>query len=555
MDNVADYIAQNLVDHGVTHVFGYPGASILPLLQAVVKHPGLEWVLMRNEAAASLAASAQAKLTGKLAACLATSGPGATNMITGLIDAHADGAPVLALTGMLPTWRQGRLEFQDVDTAGMLAPLFSRSAHCSHPNELPPMLREAMAVAVEQRCVTHLAIPTDIQALPLDEERAPMFHPVAPPPPTPLFPTDAAFDAAIKAIVEARHVTIAVGSGARGCGEAILRLAERLQAPVVTSLGGKGIVDERHPNVAGVLGIFGAPGEQVARDVLGHASLILSFGIANLGPFVAGRSGRQARELIRCAPSPRHVPGGFRARATLIGALSEIADGLSRRFTATPDGACLELSTASMKAFLAEWVEDRLPASGSHAHPVKVMRALSAQLPREAVVAFDIGDNAVWAAQFLHLSGDHAALVSENLGVMGFCLPALIAAAATYPDTVVMGIAGDGGVQMTIGELGAAAQAGLSLVLVILNNGILGRIRAQENEPYSVELKNPDFVALARSYGCDGLVVDAATDLEAAVARAYAHRGSPFVLDVRCAAEDLAPMSGWDDGFAPLHFA
>ena len=555
MDNIADYIAQNLVEHGVTHVFGYPGASILPLLQSVVNHPDLEWVLMRNEAAASLAAAAQAKLTGRLACCLATSGPGATNLITGLIDAQVDGAPVLALTGMLPTWRQGRLEFQDVDTAAMLAPLVGRSAHCAHPNELPPMLREAMAVAVEQRCVTHLAIPTDIQALPLDEERAPMFHPVAPPPPTPLFPTEAAFESAIAAIAEAGHVTIAVGSAARGCGPAILRLAERLKAPVVTSLGGKGIVDERHPNVAGVLGIFGAPGEQVARDVLGHAELILSFGVANLGPFVAGRSGRQVRELIRCAPSARHVPGGFRARATLIGALGEIADGIARRLTGTPNGECLEQCTTAMEAFLGEWVDDRLPAADGHAHPVKVMRALSEQLPRDAVVALDIGDNAVWAAQFLQLSGDHAALVSENLGVMGYCLPALMAASATYPDALVVGIAGDGGVQMTIGELGAAAQAGLSLVLVILNNGILGRIRAQEHEPYSVALQNPDFVALARAYGCDGLVVDGSTDLHAAVKQAYAHRGSPFVLDVRCAAEHLAPMSGWNDGFAPLHFA
>jgi thiamine pyrophosphate-dependent acetolactate synthase large subunit-like protein len=108
---------------------------------------------------------------------------------------------------------------------------------------------------------------------------------------------------------------------------------------------------------------------------------------------------------------------------------------------------------------------------------------------------------------------------------------------------------------MTIGELGAAAQAGLSLVLVVLNNGILGRIRAQESEPYSVALENPDFVALARAYGCDGMHVDGNTDLNAAVARAYAHRGSPFVLDVHCAPEALAPMSGWDDGFAPLHFS
>ena len=293
MDNVADYIAQDLVDHGVTHVFGYPGASILPLLQAVVRHPGLEWVLMRNEAAASLAASAQAKLTGRLACCLATSGPGATNMITGLIDAQLDGAPVLALTGMLPTWRQGRLEFQDVDTAAMLAPHIGRSAHCAHPNELPPMLREAMAVAVEQRCVTHLAIPTDIQSLPLDAQRAPMFQPVAPLAPTPLFPTAAALETAVAAIAGAGQIAIAVGAGARGCGAAILRLAEKLKAPVVTSLGGKGIVDERHPNVAGVLGIFGAPGEQVARDVLAHSDLIVSFGVANLAPFVAGRSGRQ----------------------------------------------------------------------------------------------------------------------------------------------------------------------------------------------------------------------------------------------------------------------
>jgi len=138
MDNVAYYIAQDLVDHGITHVFGYPGASILPLMHAIVKHPKLEWVLMRNEASASLAAAAQAKLTGRLACCLATSGPGATNLVTGLVDAQVESAAVLALTGMLPTWRQGRLDFQDIDSAKLLDPLVGLSARCD-PVVLAPM--------------------------------------------------------------------------------------------------------------------------------------------------------------------------------------------------------------------------------------------------------------------------------------------------------------------------------------------------------------------------------------------------------------------------------
>jgi pyruvate oxidase len=555
MDTIADYIAQDLVDHGITHVFGYPGASILPLMHAIVKHPDLEWVLMRNEASAALAAGAQAKLTGGLACCLATSGPGATNLVTGLVDAQVDSAAVVALTGMLPTWWQGRLDFQDIDSARLLDPLVGLSGHCTHPNELAAMLREAMAHALEQHCVAHLAIPTDIQQLAIDDRNRSFFVPVAPQPATALFPTEAAFDEAVKTLGEAEHVAIVVGTAARNCGAEIMALAEALGAPVVTTLGGKGAVDERHPNAAGVMGIFGAPGEEVAREVLARANLVLTFGVAHLWPYVAGRSGRQERTLVRCHPSPRHIPGGFRATPSLIGPLDRIADELRNRIAGPGNHLCLEHAHATMKEFLEHWEDDRLPQDAAYVHPVRLMRALSAHLREDAAVTLDIGDNAVWTAQFLTMKGGRAAVVSDNLGVMGAALPAAMAAAITLPGSPVLAIAGDGGVQMTIGEIGAAAQQGLSLVLVILNNGLLGRIGAQESEPYSVELANPDFVALARAYGADGLRLDGNTDLNAAIEQAFAHRGSPFVLDVICDPEVLAPMSGWNDDFVPLHFS
>ena len=168
MPNLADYIVSILVEHGVKNVYGYPGAAVIPLMDAIERNPEIRWVLMRHEGSASLAAAAEAKQTSSLSVCLATSGPGATNLTTGLLDARSDQASVLALTGMLPTWRRGRGEFQDFDQLSFFSSFLSHSSDCSHPDQLPPLLRETIGRATTRNDCVHLGIPVDIQALEIE---------------------------------------------------------------------------------------------------------------------------------------------------------------------------------------------------------------------------------------------------------------------------------------------------------------------------------------------------------------------------------------------------
>lgn len=553
--SVSDYIIAELAKNGVTHIFGYPGASILPVMAAIDRHPTVEWVLMRNEASAALAASAHAKLTRKMAVCMATSGPGATNLITGLLDAQCDSAPVLAITGLVQTWRQGRYEFQDIDSAKVLGDLLSHSVRCDHPDQLPPMLHDCLGRAIQQDSVVHMAIATDVQSfVPAAEDER--FHVVQHT--QGLFsqpPQERLIEKIGAELSAAGHVVIAVGPGAIGAGGAIEDLALKLSAPIITAFSGKGIIDESHPCAMGVLGIFGAPGAAMANKVINNADTILAFGLTDSAPFVAGQNGVQTRALYQCEIESGALTHKFQRKGTLIGPLKDIALSLVRATSETSNKELLNEAIAERRSFKAEWEESVDKQDTSFVHPVRFLQALNGYLEPESILTLDIGDNAVWAAQFLELTGRQRVLVSENLGVMGFALPAAIAASLARPTQRVVAIAGDGGLQMTIGELATAAQYGANFVLIIFNNGILGRIYAQQKKQFGSFLKNPDFVALARAYGFAARKVDSEQDIVPALKSAFEFRDRPFVIEVRCDANILAPMSKWDDGFTPLHFS
>lgn len=538
---LCEYVVRTLASRGVRHVFGYPGASIIPLMDAIDRSPDVSWVLMRHEGSAALAASASAKVTGGLGVCAATAGPGATNMATGVLDAHLDRAPVLALTGLVPSWKQSREGFQDVDAARFFGTLLTRSVACTHPDQLPILLRDSIGHAEQDRVVAHLALPADIQTVTVDDDD-PRFGPgqqsevlrLQPPP-------AAAIDVVAGELATAGDIVIIVGARAWGAGAAIETLAERLGAAIITSLDGKGVIDESHPNCLGVLGIFGAPGVEASHKVLEQASAIVAFGVDDLAPFVTDESGAQVRRLYQCEPDFSSVNHKFRRDRTLCGPLDVVAEQLSSRL----DGSGGSGRPAREEPALP-------PGDARFVHPVRLLRHLGGMLPPDSVVALDVGDHTLWAAQFLVLRGRQRVIVSRQLGTMGFCLPAVIAAKLARPDTRVVGICGDGGFQMALGELLTAVQERVTAVIVVFNNGVLQRVVAQQRQPTGTMLVNPDVVALARACGADGAAVDGTTDLEAALRRAFDHRGGPFVVDARCDPGLQAPMAKASPRMAPL---
>jgi thiamine pyrophosphate-dependent acetolactate synthase large subunit-like protein len=553
--NVADYLVSFLSMLGVKHVYGYPGSPLVPLLAALQRQDAVRWVLMRHENAAAMAAGAHARLTGQLGVCVATSGPGALNFVCGVVDSHLDRVPVLALTGLVPTSSQGHWEFQDVNQTGLFSSVLAHSATCIHPNQLVILLRNFVGAACQQQQTVHMALPSDVLATevsPGDEFFR--LDPAMLPRPLSLMPPPApAFEVVAKDLEAFRRPVIVLGRRALGCGPAIEQLAEKLGAPVITSLDGKGIVDESHPHALGVLGIFGFPAVAATTQLLRQADVIVAFGVDTIKPFLTDAVNVQRRALIQCESDFVFLTQEYHRDRTLVGPLSAIADGLRDRVRPRPRNPVLDALAAERAEFQTRIAEESaLPKEDRFLHPREFLLPLSAMLPAESVLILDTGAHTLWAAQYVQLRRRQRIIVSSHLGTMGFSLPAAIAAQLAAPERPVVAICGDGGFQMVVGELATAVQHQLPLIIIIFNNGILQNVLAQQVIPHGTHLVNPDFVALAHAYGADGVTVDAKADIPAILQEAFQRpRRRPFLIDLRVDPELMFPLSKWDR-FTPI---
>lgn len=554
--NVADYVVAFLGSLGVRHVFGYPGSPLVPLLAALERQDAVRWVLMRHENSAALAAGAHARLTGGLGVCVATSGPGALNAVGGVVDADLDRVPLLLLTGRVPTSQVGHWEFQDVDQARVFGSVLAHSADCIHPGQLAALLRNFVGRAGQQQRAVHLALPSDVLTAEIGDDAVFRIDPALMPRALALMPPpDPALDLVAAELDRFELPLIVVGRRAAGCGPAIEQLAERLGAPIITALDGKGIVDEAHPNALGVLGVFGFPAFEATRRILKRADVILAIGVDTIKPFLTEQIDVQHRALIQCEAEFGFLSHEYHRDRTLVGPLGPICDGLRARVHARAAGGILADLAAERAAFEHDLAAAPAPATQAGCvHPRDFLLRLAARLPAEAIVTLDTGVHTLWAAQYLRLTRRQRVLVSSRLGFMGFSLPAAIAAALASPASPVVAICGDGGFQMVASELGTAVQLGLPLTVVVFDNGVLQNVLVQQARPYGTALANPDFVALARAWGAEGLVADAAADLDAIVDAALAPRQIPLVIDLRVDPALSFPMSRWERyAPAPLH--
>jgi pyruvate oxidase len=554
--NVADYIVAFLGSLGVRHVFGYPGSPLVPLLAALERQEAVRWVLMRHENAAALAAGAHARLTGGLGICVTTSGPGALNALPGVVDADLDRVPLLLLTGLVPTAQVGHWEFQDIDQAHLFGSVLGSSATCIHPGQLAALLRNFVGRAGQQQRAVHLALPSDVLAAGIASAGPFRIDPAIMPRALALMPPpEAALDIVAAELERFELPLIVVGRRAAGCGPTIEQLAERLGAPIVTTLDGKGIIDESHPNALGVLGAFGFPAFEATTRILRRADVVLAIGVDTIKPFLTEQTDVQHRALIQCEAEFSFLTHEYHRDRTLVGPLGPICDGLRARVRPrTPSPVLAEL-TAERAAFERHLAAEPEPAgAGGTVHPRDFLLRLGERLPAEAIVTLDTGVHTLWAAQYLRLTRRQRVLVSSHLGIMGFSLPAAIAAQLAAPEAPVVVICGDGGFQMMASELGTAVENRLPLTVVVFNNGVLQNVQVQQQRPYGTAILNPDFVALARAWGAEGVVADAGADLDAVVEAALAPRRAPLVVDLRVDPALRFPMSRWERyAPAPLH--
>jgi len=583
----ADFIAQSLVDAGVANVYGGHGGALVPLVNAVVSHPELRWVCTRNEANASLMAAADTKLSGpyRLGACIATSGPGASNLVTGLLDAQLDRVPLIAITGTKPRADSAHSEFQDIDQARMFAAGgLPYSVTVCDPLQLVSIMRDAVATALSQRVCVHVAVPVDIQGMMI---QAPTHLCSAQPSEIRKRVEKTRGDSetldavAAQLAMPGERVVVAVGLDARGAGAEILQLAEVLHSPVVTRLDAKGVIDESHPLAMGVVGVHGKPGLAEAAAILDEATLVLAIGVSDLTVLLCDDLGLQVRPMIQISIDAYGVSSRFRAQHSLIANPALACTQLIERLNAlspkdAPDNPGEEVQESKKRkrsAGLQMWhsvltsgawqdapdhgleTSTQQPETPGFCHPAALLRSLSGRVRADDVVCVDTGDITLWTSLFLRLSKGTITLSSERLGTMGYALCAGIAASLTRgPHGKAIVIAGDGGFQMTMNELGTAVQHKANLLIIVLDNGVLGRVEFGFKNAAGCAITGCDWVALARAYGADGMHVASDEQTEEAVERGMAAQGV-FVIAAHTDPHLKAAMAKTSDVHHPVWLA
>ncbi|WP_373280942.1 acetolactate synthase large subunit [Nocardia higoensis] len=546
-------VVRSLEELGVEVVFGIPGGAILPVYDPLLDSSRIRHVLVRHEQGAGHAATGYAQATGRVGVCLATSGPGATNLVTPLADAQADSVPVVAITGQVPLPMMGTDAFQEADIVGISTPITKHAVLVTHAADIPRVLAEAFHLAASGRPGPVLVdIPKDVLRAqtvfhwpPLLE--LPGYRPVTQPNPRQI-------RAAIGLIARAEAPVLYIGGGVvkSGACARLRAFAEATGIPVVTTLMARGAFPDRHPQHLGMPGMHGTV---AAVGALQKSDLVIALG-ARFDDRVTGDPASFAPDaaVVHVDIDPAEIGKIRHADVPLVGDCDAVLAALLAEFDAQR-GPRPDLTRW--------WAElDRLrttyplgfdrPADGSLA-PQFVIRALGRAAGPDAIFCSGVGQHQMWAAQFIEFERPRSWLNSGGMGTMGYAVPAALGAKLGVPEAEVWAIDGDGCFQMTNQELATAAVEGVPIKVAIVNNGHLGMIRQWQHlfydERYSQsELAThtrrvPDFVALAEALGCVGLRCDREQDVEMVIEKARAVHDRPVVIDFVVGADALVwPM-------------
>lgn len=527
LPTVADVIANTMVDWDVRHVFGMVGHSNLGMADAIrrqVEKGRMEYIGIRHEGAAAFACSAYGKLTGKPAACLAIAGPGATNLLTGLWDAKVDRAPVLALTGQIDQQVLGTGAFQEIDLASAFAPVSAFSQTLLPDSDHGELVSLALKTAMIQGGVGHLILPNSVQ-----EHEAPKDARIGSPDgrmaATDIPPTPTGIQDALYRFWRSKRPVIIVGYGALGHMDKILALAKRLMCPVLTTFKAMGALPDDHPQSAGVLGRSGTP---VASHFMANADLLIVFGAS-----FAQHTGIDGTKPTIQVDRDRMVLGKFHAVSSPIwgdiGASAEaMLDGL-------PDGP-FEDQLQELKERRKKWGEEkasrRATKSDEGLHSAVIFETLSDLIPDDAVVPLDVGNNTYSFGRYFRCTKQRI-LMSGYLGSIGFALPAAMGAWAGADGRKVVSISGDGGFGQYMGEFTTLVKHEMDITHVLLNNGELGKISAEQRagdwDVWETGLRNPNFAEYATLCGGLGIRVTKGSELVPALKKAIAHNGPALV--------------------------
>ena len=521
---LSDGMVDTMVAWGVTHVFGMVGHSNLGLAEAVRRQceaGRLTYIGIRHEGAAAFACSAYGKLTGRPAACLTIAGPGATNLLTGLWDAKVDRAPVLALTGQVATQVLGPGNFQECDLAAAFAPVATFSQTVISPQNANELMALALKHAITRRDVAHLILPDEVQVLPEAGRPAPREGRV---PDFAIEPPAAAVEAALGKLRASKRPVIVVGHGARSSAADVVRFAEAIDAPVITTFKAKGLIADHHPLAGGVLGRSGTP---VASWLMNESDLLCVFGAS-----FSNHTGITTYKPLIQVDFDALALGKF--HPVDVPVWGEIGVTLARFREALPAqdrGMAAEVA-ARWSLWRTEKASRAKDDRGNGIAAARVFAELSEAAPADAVLTIDVGNNAYSFGRYFESKGQPV-LMSGYLGSIGFALPAAMGAWAASPGRKIVAVAGDGGLGQYLADVTTLVKYGMDVTLVVLNNGQLGKIskeqRAGQWPVWETSLVNPSFAAYAELCGALGFRVERSDELRAALDRAIAHAGPALV--------------------------
>jgi acetolactate synthase-1/2/3 large subunit len=542
---VAEALCHALRKQGVSLLFGYPGGAILPFYDALYRLGFPRHVLIRHEQAAAHAADGYARATGQVGVCVATSGPGATNLVTGLATAMMDSVPMVAITGQVPIPGRGQDYFQEADILGITMPVTKHGFQLDDPAELPSVIQEAFRIAASRRPGPVLIdIPKDVQNAPCPTEDG-GDHAVDWIATAATIPPEEELDRAAELLNKAERPVIMAGRGVilSGMADALRTLAEAADLPVTTTLLGLDGFLATHPLA---LGLPGMHGTVRANMSIQHADVILGLGL-RFDDRVVGRPGSFAPRatIIHADISPVIVGRSVSPAVRLIGDLRYTLPALARRIAPSRRRTWLETLRQWPRAAepTERWSTSSGPLTGRTA-----CQALARRIGMSgAIVATDVGQHQMWLAQELREAAPGTHLTSGGLGTMGYALPAALGAALGCPDRPTWVVAGDGGFQMNLQELATVAQERIPLRMAVVNNGFLGMVRQWqelffERRYSAVEISGPDLVVLAKAYGIPARAVSSCDELADMLGWAENVAG-PVLLDLQVVQEEnVYPM-------------
>ncbi len=547
-----------LAGEGTTTVFGYPGGAILPVYDALRKFPTIHHVLVRHEQGAAHMADGYARASGRPGVCMATSGPGATNLVTGLATAMLDSIPVVAITGQVSSKVLGSDAFQEIDITGITLPITKHNFLVTRAEDIAPAVREAFQIATSGRPGPVLIdITKDAQQASTIFD----FDAAAPAPyrPHPMLRAEShSIREAIELIKQAKKPVILAGHGIieSGAQKEVLAFAESQQIPIASTLLGLGAIPSAHPLSLGMMGMHG---ESWVNNAIQGADLLLAFGM-RFDDRVTGNLASYAptAKKIHIEIDPSEINKNVRVDVALIGDLKEVLQLLLPLLTAATDNGerttdntswLQEINKSKGTAAVRDIIN--LPDNG-HLYAAHVIHdiwreAQAAGRIENTIIVTDVGQHQMWEAQYFKHESPRSLVTSGGLGTMGFALPAAIGAKFACPEKDVWVIAGDGGFQMTAAELSTIVQEQLAINIAVINNGYLGMVRQWQETFYEKNysaspILSPDFVMLAAAHGIDAANVTKRAEVTPTATKARTS-GKPFLINFAVEKEDgVYPM-------------